>query len=85
VVTEVLGGNLCDLGVEGFPPGYSNPNARRYRIADAFAARIVADKIMPPVPAIKSFTSTQSLNTCVQPTAGDPTEAVENDVVHAFK
>jgi hypothetical protein len=40
---------------------------------------------MPPVPAIKSFASTQSSSTRVQPKEGGATETVEKDVVNAFK
>jgi hypothetical protein len=43
------------------------------------------DKVMPPVPAIKSFASTQSSSTRVQPKEGGATETVEKDVVNAFK
>jgi hypothetical protein len=40
---------------------------------------------MAPVPAVKSFASTQSSSSRVQPKEGGATETVEKDVVNAFK
>ncbi|QDS76612.1 hypothetical protein FKW77_007733 [Venturia effusa] len=44
-----------------------------------------AEKGTAPIPAIKSFASTQASSTRIQPREGSATETVEKDVVAAFK